>query len=186
MTCGNIRRNQRRLPGASIVISGGEVTLDKVLFAIRILYTLLLLVSGIPAFLAGKRICSSKPELSPEWSFFGTSDWSVFGTVYYMSFFYVLSAAVGYFVKLMSDSYGNTDSLSTGKVSARTPVSALRFVSTLVLMGWGLLAFCAATDIWHGSEPDYTMEWTIMYAYFVLYCFYLFVNVIDILLKVRQ
>ncbi|MFA5925801.1 MAG: hypothetical protein WC831_02610 [Parcubacteria group bacterium] len=47
-----------------------------------------------------------------------------------------------------------------------------RFVFSLVLLGWGVLAFLAGTDIYHATDPNLSVEWLVFSSYFYLSLLY--------------
>jgi hypothetical protein len=157
-------------------------------FTGRIIYTLVLAVLGILAYQAGINIYHyPKPELSPQWSFFGTSDWSIFNSSYNLSYLYVLLNALGYVMKVIGFSFGESEwPKVTKNIILRTTISEFRLILTLILVIGGFLAFCAGLDIWHGCEPDVSSEWAIMYVYFYLCYFYFVLNVVDIFVNRKK
>lgn len=149
---------------------------------IKILFTLYLAVMGIIVYRAGANIYHyAESEISPAWSFFGLSDWSVLITHFYISSLYPTLIAVNYISKSIKGISGNF----TSPVPFKRRFSVFRFISTMLILGYGLLASFAINDIWNGSEIYLSMEWTYLHVYFYLYHFYLFVNVTDIFLKIR-
>ena len=62
----------------------------------------------------------------------------------------------------------------------------LRVFLTIVLIPGSVFAFLAGNDIYHGTEPDLTLEWTVFSTFFYLCCFYFLVNLADIVIGSRE
>ncbi|MEE4177887.1 MAG: hypothetical protein V2I46_10290 [Bacteroides sp.] len=62
----------------------------------------------------------------------------------------------------------------------------LRVFLTILLIPGAFFAFLAGTDIFHGIEPDLTLEWTIFSSFFYLCCFFFLVNLADLIIGARE
>jgi hypothetical protein len=147
--------------------------------AIKIFYTLYLAVMSVFVYRAGVNIYHyPEPELSPAWSFFGSSDWSVLFTHFYLSFLYPVLIAINYVIKSIKGISGNF----TSPVLFKRVFSVFRFISTVLILAFSLFAYYGITFIWYRYKI--LIAWTYLHIYFYLFHFYLIVNVIDIFLKI--
>lgn len=65
-------------------------------------------------------------------------------------------------------------------------IKNLRLILTFILLIFGILAYLAGTDIYHGAEPDLSVEWNIFSTFFYLAYLYIIINVIDIFIKEKN
>lgn len=65
-------------------------------------------------------------------------------------------------------------------------IQNLRLILTFILLIFGILAYLAGTDIYHGTEPNLSVEWNIFSTFFYLAYLYIIINVIDIFIKEKN
>jgi|GEM_PF-3394521 len=62
-------------------------------------------------------------------------------------------------------------------------IKKIRFVFSFILLGLGIFAFLAGTDIYHGTEPDLSTEWLIFSSFFYLSLLYILINLAEFFIK---
>lgn len=62
-------------------------------------------------------------------------------------------------------------------------VNIVRCTLCILLLGLGIFAYLAGTDIYHGTELDLSMEWTIFCLYFYLSYLFIVISVVDFFIK---
>lgn len=157
-----------------------NISISSTILSIKFLITLIFLIYYPFILYANYYLCNSTiHELSPPYTFFGTSNWSLFVTGFYLSAFYIWANVPRYCFKMI-----DTEEIKWKKRSfTRYFFSITRGILTIILIFGCLFAFLAGTDIWHGNENDFSSEWTIMFIYYKCFYIYLLINIIDIILK---